>query len=160
MSDVIDRFNLTNKFLSNFYPSTIRINGKLFPTVEHAYQALKTTNQDEQEKIRNAVSPSQAKKLGKMLERSGLMKESWDEIKISVMAELLEQKFENPFLRHKLLDTGNKTLIEGNSWHDNFWGSCRCGKCGVGLNMLGKILMTVRENARKDDNEQEIFDRP
>jgi hypothetical protein len=37
-------------------------------------------------------------------------------------------------------------LIEGNWWHDNFYGSCTCNKCvNKGENNLGKILMKIRE---------------
>ena len=37
-------------------------------------------------------------------------------------------------------------LIEGNYWHDNYWGNCLCPKCKEieGQNQLGKILMKVR----------------
>jgi predicted NAD-dependent protein-ADP-ribosyltransferase YbiA (DUF1768 family) len=44
-------------------------------------------------------------------------------------------------LRERLLATKNMMLIEGNDWHDTYWGVC----LGRGQNMLGKILMSVRE---------------
>ena len=45
--------------------------------------------------------------------------------------------------------TGDAELIEGNTWHDNYWGVCSCSKCnGRGKNRLGKLLMKVREELR------------
>jgi predicted NAD-dependent protein-ADP-ribosyltransferase YbiA (DUF1768 family) len=57
----------------------------------------------------------------------------------------IREKFKNQKLAQDLLETGELELIEGNNWHDNFWGSCSCPKCGSGgLNYLGKILMRIR----------------
>ena len=74
------------------------------------------------------------------------VRSDWEDIKVAVMDELILIKFEtDEELRKKLLETGNAELIEGNTWHDNFWGSCICEKCGnKGKNVLGKILMNVR----------------
>ena len=50
-----------------------------------------------------------------------------------------------------LLATGGEELIEGNWWHDNFFGVCTCGPCdGKGKNNLGKILMRVREESKSN----------
>jgi predicted NAD-dependent protein-ADP-ribosyltransferase YbiA (DUF1768 family) len=47
-----------------------------------------------------------------------------------------------------LLATGDRDLIEGNTWHDNFWGVCSCPKCTFPpipqTNWLGKILVEER----------------
>jgi predicted NAD-dependent protein-ADP-ribosyltransferase YbiA (DUF1768 family) len=56
------------------------------------------------------------------------------------MEDLLRQKFQNPYLKNKLLATGNAEIEETNSWGDVFWGICK----GVGENHLGKILMKIR----------------
>ena len=70
------------------------------------------------------------------------------------MREVVICKFmQNPDLMKKLLATGDAKLVEGNTWHDNYWGICRCGsrdKCGTGSNMLGKILMQVRDTYRSN----------
>ena len=140
---IIDRFNIDYKFLSNFQASTFFYDGKRYATVEHAYQAMKSTDPIEQEKIRNAVSPSQAKKFGKNVQLRG----DWENIKVDVMRELLEIKFQNPFLRHKLIATGDATLIEGNTWGDTYWGVCK----GVGENVLGKLLMELRDKINEEE---------
>jgi ribA/ribD-fused uncharacterized protein len=154
-ANVINRFNNENKFLSNFQASTFFYKGKKYASVEHAYQALKTLDPDEHEKVRNAVSPSQAKKFGKSL----TLREDWDLVKSTIMLELLRLKFQNPFLRMKLIATGNAILIEGVTWHDTFWGVCNCPKHnGEGQNVLGKLLMQVREEVKIEDQSDQIAD--
>lgn len=133
---MIDRFINENAFLSNFFPSTFRWKGQLWKTVEHAYAASKTLDSKQFEMIRNASTPAKAKSLG----RSVIIREDWDDVKISVMEELLELKFENPFLRAELLKTGARPLIETNHWNDTFWGICK----GKGENNLGRLLMELR----------------
>lgn len=131
-------------FLSNFYPSSIIWKGTKWPTVEHAYQASKSRCPDYEEKIRRAETPGIAKKLG----RKAPLQKNWEEIKVPLMTELVFLKFEqNLDLRDKLLGTNLAKLVEGNYWHDNFWGSCFCSGCKdiEGQNMLGIILMEVRK---------------
>jgi len=58
----------------------------------------------------------------------------------------LKQKFQDPTIASKLVYTHPHTLIEGNWWHDNYWGDCFCAKCATikGKNKLGKLLEDVR----------------
>jgi predicted NAD-dependent protein-ADP-ribosyltransferase YbiA (DUF1768 family) len=61
----------------------------------------------------------------------------------------LELKFGcNADIRKALLATHPQELVEGNYWHDNYWGNCLCPKCThiEGQNHLGKLLMKIREN--------------
>ncbi len=62
------------------------------------------------------------------------------------MVELVLQKFiRHRELRELLLATGKASLLEGNWWHDNFWGDCFCEACSQpGENRLGSALMAVR----------------
>ena len=59
---------------------------------------------------------------------------------------------QNKDLQKKLLDTKDMELEETNWWHDNCWGNCVCDKCKdiIGENKLGKILMRIREELRKE----------
>ena len=43
-------------------------------------------------------------------------------------------------------------LIEGNTWHDNYWGDCSCNRCKSksGENMLGILLMELRDKLNKE----------
>ena len=143
---MIDCFDGEFAFLSNFYPSLITVDGIMFPTVEHLFQAAKTVSLVEREKIAAAATPGQAKRLG----RNVILCDNWEEIKDDVMLNALRLKFAILPLREKLLATGNEELVEGNTWHDNIWGNCSCDRCKKieGQNKLGKLLMQVREEIR------------
>lgn len=141
---VIDSFRGDFGFLSNFYEASIYVDGKKYNSVEHAYQAHKSLDPSVQKTIREAATPGQAKKLGKAVQ----LRPDWETVKIGLMRTFVKKKFENPFLRPLLEATGNAKLIEGNTWNDAFWGVYR----GRGENWLGKILMEVRDENRKEDN--------
>lgn len=142
--EIIDRFTKETgyDFLSNFYKSTIRFEGELYPTVEHAYQASKTVDLKLREIIKRAKDPLEAKKLGRGLQ----LREDWPKIKVLIMKSLIREKFQNPFLGHLLVKTGSAKLIMNNKFNDRFWGVCR----GTGENWLGKILEEVREDLRRE----------
>lgn len=136
------------RFLSNFYEAPVWFVGKQYRTVEHAYQAAKTSDPKQREAVRRAETPGQAKRMGRQV----VMRPDWDDVKVNVMHQLLRQKFGveglNPSitdkLKNELLATGDAELIEGNHWGDTFWGVCR----GEGENHLGKLLMKVRDELR------------
>lgn len=133
---MIDKFSGKNRFLSNFWPAPIIYKGKKYYTVEHAYQASKTLDEDECEAIRLASTPGKAKRLGSKV----TIQPDWDNIKYRIMKELVMLKFQIPELAEKLLATNGQILVEGNIWGDTYWGVCD----GIGNNHLGEILMMVR----------------
>ena len=139
---MIDFFDGEFAFLSNFYNASCIFEGKLYPTVEHAFQAAKSLDHAERDWIAAAGSPGLAKRLG----RSVNLRPDWEKVKFDVMEECLRSKFADPVLKQKLFATGDEELVEGNYWHDNTWGNCSCEKCKdiVGRNMLGNILMKLR----------------
>ena len=143
---MINRFEGKYSFLSNFYQSTISDGNLMFPTVEHMFQAAKTTDMVEYEKIACARTPNEAKYLG----RHVALREDWEEVKEQVMYKALVEKFSIPDLRRLLLATGDEELVEGNVWHDNTWGNCTCERCRniEGQNKLGKLLMKIREEIK------------
>jgi ribA/ribD-fused uncharacterized protein len=140
----IARFDGEYAFLSNFHPAPLRYGGLTWLTVEHAFQAYKTTDQAIRLRIYSLPTPGEAKKAG----RSLALRPDWDEIRKQVMLDLLIAKFRHQgTLAARLSATGSRLLVEGNTWHDQFWGSCECGReaCRVaGLNYLGRLLMAVR----------------
>lgn len=136
----IDCFIKEYRWLSNFHESPVTLDGVTYPTVEHAYQAAKTSSPEAREIIRSAPKPGMARKLGQDVPLEG----DWDTRRVTVMRELLVQKFSVEPLRTRLLDTGDAELIEGNWWGDKFWGVCD----GVGKNMLGTLLMEIRNELR------------
>ena len=133
-------------FCSNFFDSPFDDEfGRVWPTVEHWFQAMKTNDSIQQELIRMCATPQMAKTLGRQVS----LRYDWDDQKIEVMNEGLWCKFDqNPMLKHKLLGTGDLPLVEKNRWHDNLWGDCTCGRlyCGPrGQNKLGLNLMKWRD---------------
>lgn len=139
----IKEFQGKYRFLSNFWPAKVFLDGFQYPTVEHAYQAAKTFDLKKREEIRNADKPGLAKRLGKKVS----IRKDWEKIKISIMYNLVKQKFfNNSILKESLLSTGDEELIEGNTWNDTFWGICN----GVGQNNLGKILMKIRNEIKRN----------
>ena len=140
----IDKFTDEFAFLSNFFPATILHKGIVYPTVEHAFQASKVgvsplyNREFVRKQISLASTPGRAKRLGQKV----VLRKDWNKVRLVVMSILVFKKFANYIvLKQQLLDTGDAILIEGNGWHDKFWGICD----GVGQNWLGKILMEVRE---------------
>lgn len=130
----IETFDDTYRFLSNFYPSPVLG----YPTVEHAYQAMKSLDLEYREKVRTCGPPSRAKKLGQLVK----LRSDWDTVKYDIMEELVRAKFTtHPVLKGMLLSTGDAILEEGNWWGDTYWGVCN----GHGENHLGKILMLIRK---------------
>lgn len=140
----IDSFNGEYYFLSNYYHSPIVFEGIHYPTVEHAFQAAKTLNNNKRLEIARMRTPGDAKKAG----RTVSLRPDWEKIKFDVMKKCVTSKFEDYNLRNKLLATGDAELIEGNWWNDTTWGVCN----GVGQNHLGKILMEVRDEIRRNKN--------
>lgn len=145
---MISSFDGMFHFLSNFSPSDVKLDGRTYPTVEHGFQAAKTKDDAERGKIRNAATPGEAKRLG----RKATLRKDWESVKVKVMEDLLIQKFEDPHRKQWLLETGTQVLIEGNDWHDNFWGDCTCDRCKniTGKNNLGMLLMKIRERLSRE----------
>ena len=141
----IDKFDGEYRWLSNFYPCYVSWEGLLFPTVEHAYQAAKSSDL-EVWKYFQGVDAKQAKRKGKTTK----IRPDWDASKLAVMEHLLRQKFSQNDFKQRLIETGDAELIEGNWWGDTFWGVCK----GVGENHLGKLLMQIRAELNATETEK------
>jgi len=138
----ITRFEGDFRFLSNFYECDILYDGLVFHSVEAAFQAMKCRIHGERIPFEN-MTAQQARQAGRKVQ----LRPDWDIRKQHLMYALVKQKFSaDPALREKLLATGKAELIEGNLWHDNYWGNCDCSRCRgkTGHNFLGDILMRVR----------------
>lgn len=138
----ITSFKGKHQFLSNFYPARLYWD-RFYPTAEHAYQASKTPIRADKIMIAELPTPGKAKRAG----RNVALYPEWEEVKIQVMQGIVQTKFgHNIHLMNMLAATEDAYLLEGNYWHDNFWGSCSCEKCKhiQWHNHLGKILMNVR----------------
>ena len=143
MSKEIRSFSGQYRFLSNFWPSPVILDGHSYRTVEHAYQASKTLSHTWRGIIRAAATPGDAKRLGYQLSvRLDYFADP--NRKIVTMRSLLRQKFATEPLRGQLLATGKAHLTEGNDWGDTYWGVFK----GSGSNHLGRLLMEIRDELR------------
>lgn len=145
-------------FFSNFHLAPIEIDGVLWPSTEHFYQAQKCADPEYREAVRLARTPGEAKRLAAdprkarktrrlswFFGRRELIRPDWDEAKPEIMRRAVAAKFgQHPDLAAKMLATGTATLIE-DSLGDAFWG---IGRDGAGRNMLGVILMEQRDLLR------------
>lgn len=162
----IDEFKGVHAFLSNFHPCEVVLVGldgleEAYPSVEHAFQAMKTEDPEQRRAIRDAPLPTQAKRLGRRAALSGatptgsrwIGREGWEAVRLAVMIDALRAKFRDPDLRRKLIETGERELIERNSWGDAIWGKVRAGGAWIGENLLGQALMQVRRELRDRDRD-------
>jgi len=130
---------------SNFSKHEVDLDGKVWPTSEHYFQAKKFQSEEIQETIRKASSPGDAKQLGR--NRSYPLRKDWEEVKDDLMFKVCLAKFsQHPELKKIILGTGDSKLVEHTS-NDNYWGD---GGDGSGKNMLGQTLMKVREALVKE----------
>lgn len=139
---MIDRFEGDYFFLSNYYACPVTYKGLEFKSAEAAYQAQKCADESKKELFTD-LTPDEAKGFGKKV----ALVDGWDDMKADVMRRVVHAKFcQNPDLAKRLLATGDEELVEGNSWHDNFFGDCKCPICRTkpGSNWLGLILMDER----------------
>lgn len=150
MPNVIDNFSGQYRFLSNFYLSPFEYRGIVYPTVEHFFQAQKTVIIYERQLIACMATPGQAKRAG----RECTLRSDWEILKNKVMEYGVHRKFEDKGLAQLLLATGDAVLIEGNTWHDNYWGQCSCERCRniIGKNMLGHTLTMERTKLQQGGN--------
>lgn len=141
-SKIIKQFRDQYRWLSNFWKSEIVHKGITYPTNEHFYQAMKTKDLDLRIKFSKLESPAEAKKLSREIE----VRKDWNDVKLKVMEYGLRQKFQDPILKQKLIDTGSVMIYEGNTWNDTFWGVDL--KTLEGENNLGKLLMKIRSELK------------
>jgi predicted NAD-dependent protein-ADP-ribosyltransferase YbiA (DUF1768 family) len=131
-------------FLSNFWPAKVFLDDVEYTSVELAYQAAKW--KPENRGYFQTCTESRSIKYNRKNKPDGYTDEDWNIKKNEVMFSLLKQKFDsvlNPENYKKLQDTGDKYLEELNWWKDIYWGK---NKAGVGQNILGVMLMKVRQN--------------
>jgi hypothetical protein len=133
----INSFDKEYAFLSNFFEAPVVYEGLTYKSNESAFQSAKVLDMEERECF-CALNPSTAKRLGRQI----ALRKDWEQVKDKVMEDIVRDKFtRHGYLKDSLLRTGTDNLVEGNHWNDIYWGICN----GVGKNMLGKILMKIRQ---------------
>ena len=131
------------RWLSNFYKlqEPIDLYGCVFYYTENLYQAFKCNKADDFI-LMASLTPGEAKRFGKRVE----LNPDFEANKLSIMKQILDIKFRQEYFKRRLLATGNCLIFEENSWKDFFWG---CHN-GIGENHLGKIIMEIRKELKKE----------
>ncbi|OZG71879.1 GTP cyclohydrolase [Hahella sp. CCB-MM4] len=134
-----------DELLGCFSPYAFELEGKSWPTVEHYYQGMKFTDDEYQEKIRQAATPKLARSLGR--KKSRKLRADWKKVREVVMTRAIYIRCKTyPHIADALLATGSRMLIESNNY-DYFWG---CGRDKRGQNAFGKVLMKVRNKLQEE----------
>lgn len=139
--DKIDSFRDDYFFLSNFFEAPVTYDGITYRNNEAAFQAQKTLDPAARARFAE-MDPTTAKHAGRRVS----LRPDWEDVKVSIMREIVRAKFtQHEDLRAALLATGDAPLEEGNTWGDRTWGTVN----GKGRNLLGQILMDIREELSK-----------
>lgn len=147
MAEIIHFYSIADEFgcFSNFAAYPIELDGKRWPTSEHYFQAQKFEEPHHRESIRLTKSPMIAARMGR--DRKKKLRRDWESVKVAVMRKAVRAKFtQYDDLRAILLATADALLVE-HTENDDYWGD---GGDGSGKNVLGRILMEVREELRRD----------
>lgn len=144
--------------LGNFAPTPLIVKGVLFSNSEQLFQMMKFSDKE------TLLSIYQSKGLplkwaAKKGEKNGLRRKDWGQIIIDVMKFCLQTKYEqSEEFRHVLNETIGFSIVEdqtklkttksGNLKDADTWGVVRKGELFVGSNLLGRLLMELRENSK------------
>lgn len=157
--DVVVFYKTKESFggLSNMasgYP--LNIHGVRIPTSEALYQACRYPHlPDVQKEIIGQHSPITAKMKSKPHREDS--RPDWDEVRYKVMRWCLRVKLAQHYKEfgRLLLATGDRPIVE-QSRKDDYWGAKvvdGIGETLVGQNVLGRLLMELREVLKTDADE-------
>ncbi len=142
-------YSTTDKYgcFSNFSRHAFGLDNNYWKTSEHYFQAQKFAGTAYEETIRRAETPKKAASLGRS--RRFPLRSDWEDVKDEVMRRAVLQKFQtHADIRETLLSTGDEEIVEA-SPYDYYWGA---GQDDSGKNMLGIILMEIREILRTEQD--------
>ncbi len=131
------------------YP--IHVNGVRILTSEALYQVCRFPHlPDVQKLIIGQVSPMTAKMRSKPYRKDS--RPDWDQVRVRIMRWSLRMKLANNWNTFSalLLKTGERPIVE-ESRKDDFWGAkvVDDGDTLVGMNVLGRLLMELREQVKQ-----------
>jgi ribA/ribD-fused uncharacterized protein len=137
-------------YFSPYTAHAIKVDGILYPTVEHAYQCQRYTDPKIIEEIRGATSPMKAWQISTKYKHLQIPEFKKDEYKIKVTKKLMRLKMEqHEEVKKALLDSKDLEIVKKVITYppgDGFWD---IGEDGKGLNHMGRIWMELREEIKK-----------
>jgi type I restriction enzyme, S subunit len=142
--------------LSNMAPGfPLFINGVRIRTSEALYQACRFPRRpDVQQQIIDDPSPMTAKMRSKPFRRD--TRSDWDTVRVNIMRWCLRVKLAQNWqtFGRVLLSTGDMPIVEKKVRRPDFWGASEMpGGLLVGMNVLGRLLMELREQLRSNEAE-------
>lgn len=147
---VINSFKGRYGFLSNFHVAPVSVVNQFsvrltYASAEHAYQAAKAKTHNDHNAVMNALTPRDARRIGRSIECCG----DWYYSRLAVMYRILEAKFlQNENCASALLSTSG--IIYADVGGNTFWGVKEYSGRITGANLLGILLMEVRDTVRTD----------
>eukprot|EP01065_Artemidia_motanka_P025695 TRINITY_DN30678_c0_g1_i1.p1 TRINITY_DN30678_c0_g1~~TRINITY_DN30678_c0_g1_i1.p1 ORF type:complete len:1122 (+),score=255.22 TRINITY_DN30678_c0_g1_i1:56-3367(+) len=130
--------------LCSFWPSPFTARSQTWPSLEHFFQAMKFEGTPHEATVRAAVTPEEARFLGK--DPAAAIRSDWNKQRVNVMFEGICAKYDQCLdCRDVLLKTGNRKLVFADS-SDDYWG---IGPTGTGHNMYGALLAVVRDELQQ-----------
>lgn len=131
-------------WLSNSAPYPISLESKMWYTAEHYFQTQKFHNESVQKEILKTRSAAEIVRIASNPKLR--VRKDWHVVRLDFMRTAVLAKFTQiPELRKLLLNTGDAELIN-HSDEDSYWAD---GGDGGGRNMLGVVLMEVRDELRQ-----------
>ena len=135
----------------NFSPTSIIINNVVFKTSELLFQLMKFKDEEPVIAVYNANNPKMTTKHWEKTHR----REDWGKMIVDAMKFCLTQKYEqSEEFRQELERSKGKYIVEDQTSFPkktpDTWGVKQQGDDFVGPNLLGRLLMELRDNGKLD----------
>ncbi len=148
------KVDLAYGWLGNMYAAPIQFEGKEWLTSEALFQALRYDSEEIREAIRKEKSPMGAKMKAKSF-KSEMKVVPMSSEDVENMKKVVRIKFnQHLVLKSKLKITGEHILVENigkrNGERHLFWGMKKVNGEWIGNNLMGKILMEIREEMKNE----------
>ena len=132
--------------LGNFAKTPLKVNGVAFKNAEQLFQLMKFTNVEPVSAIYRAANPKYTAKHWEKTHR----RPDWGHVIVDAMKFCLQQKYEqSEVFRDALQRTSGFHIVEDQSSfpkkNADTWGAKLIGDEYVGPNLLGRLLMELRE---------------
>lgn len=136
-------------YFSPYTAHTIEMDGVVYPTVEHAYQCSRYTDQKIIDEIKKAHSPVKAWETSSKYKHLQIPEFKDEKHKLNVMKNLTQLKAEqHEDVRTALIDSGDLKIVKHILTYppgDGFWDD---GEDGTGLNHMGRMWMEIRSELK------------
>ena len=134
---------------SNFAPTPLVVNGVKFKNLEQLYQLMKFKDKEPVQAVYQANNPKMTTKYWEKTHR----REDWGKMLVDAMKFCLVQKYnQSSVFKQKLEETKGKFIVEDQTSFPkktpDTWGVKLNGDNFVGPNLLGRLLMELRDNGK------------